>query len=199
MSSQRYFVFIYPKKSEINSLLNLAIFSLHPQEKWPAHITVAGPFERRPTSRAQPRFDRTVFSLGAWNFFQQGISTVYLKVGMNDIWRYWNKPSFIGNPVPHISLYNGQDEEFAQKIFNKLHEIRPIFAFDVEGIEVINSSAQSRMDLRSVVDVNTLPHTRGMQLDEIASLPKAERLEIASEALLKCRPSEMSAGAPLMP
>jgi hypothetical protein len=186
---RKYFVFIYPAPGDVRNYLNLAVYALSPNEKWPAHITVAGPFKNFPRPRAQPKFDSTIFSLGPWNFFRDGLNTVYLKVGMPDIWKYWNKPSFIGNPVPHISLYNGSDPEFAKLIFEKINSIPLFFSFPAKGIQIVNSSAQRPTDLREQVNSGCLKSTSGMNLDEIARLPAMDRLEIAIEALARCQTS----------
>ena len=83
--SLKYFYFLYPKRGGIQSLLDLAVFALDPSERWPAHVTVAGPFFRKPRVAKPIAFDGTVFSLGVWNFFSDGLSTVYLRVGMQDM------------------------------------------------------------------------------------------------------------------
>ena len=183
----RYFVFIYPALGEIRDYLNLAVFALSPREKWPAHITVAGPFSKRPSSRAEPKFNSTVFSLGIWHFFNDGLNTVYLKVGMPDLKRYWLKPGFATNAVPHLSLYNGKDAGFSREIFNKLQPLNLQFSFPVKSIEVVNSSAQRLTDLRQQINADCLKMTEGMQLDDIALLSNSERLEIAVQALMACQ------------
>lgn len=188
MTSQpKYFVFIFPAKGEIRSLLNLSVFALSPSEKWPAHVTVAGPFQRRPSSRAQPNFDGTIFTLGVWNFFSQGLNTVFLKVGMEGIYKYWLKPSFIGDPVPHISLYNGSDREFARSAFNELEPKRFYFSFRTSGIEVVKSTAQRQFNLREEVDLSCLSQTKDMTLDDLAALSARDRIQIAALALDACR------------
>ncbi|MCP9221594.1 2'-5' RNA ligase family protein [Erythrobacter sp. LQ02-29] len=187
--SEKYFVFMFPAKSEIRDLLNLAVFILNPREKWPAHITVAGPFRRRPSARAQAKFKSSAFSLGAWNFFSEGRSTVYLKAGVPNIRKYWSKPDFIGNPVPHISIYNGKDLDTAKKIFHKIEPLRLIFGFNIEGIEIVRSSSQRQFDLRSSVNLEVMPGLQGMKLDDAAALSIEDRIDFAAEALAKCKPS----------
>ncbi len=186
--TSRYFVFIYPAPGIVRDCLNLAVFALSPREKWPAHVTVAGPFQRRPSSRAQPKFDSTIFALGIWNFFDDGLNTVYLKVGMPDLRRHWYKPGFITNAVPHLSLYNGDDSDFARELFIKLLPLNLQFAFSVKSIEIVNSSAQRPTDLRQQVNTGCLSITKGMEIDDIARLPSSDRMEIAIQALLACLP-----------
>ncbi|HMT42838.1 2'-5' RNA ligase family protein [Sphingorhabdus sp.] len=193
--SSRYFVFIYPSKSDIRDYLNLAVYALSPNEKWPAHITVAGPFAKLPRARAEAKFDATIFSFGVWNFFSQGINTVYLKVGVPDIRRYWLKPSFATNPVPHITLYNGDDAEYARLVFERLSKLKLEFSFRAQGISVVNSSAQRPMDLREQVNVSCLPRTRDLNVDDLRKLTPEERLEIAVDALSACLTSSKNSGS----
>ncbi len=185
--ASRYFVFVYPALGEVRDYLNLAVFALSPREKWPAHITVAGPFSKRPSSRAKPKFNSTVFSLGVWHFFNDGLNTVYLKVGMPALKRYWLKPGFATNAVPHLSLYNGIDAAFSREIFNKLQPLNLQFSFPVKSIEIVKSSAQRLTDLRQQINADCLKMTEGMQLDDIALLSNSERLEIAVQALKACQ------------
>lgn len=193
--NSRYFVFIYPKKSDIRDYLNLAVYALSPNEKWPAHITVAGPFTKLPRARAAAKFDATIFSFGVWNFFREGINTVYLKVGVPDIRRYWLKPSFATNPVPHITLYSGDDEQYARLIFERLSKIKLEFSFRADGISVVNSSAQRPMDLREQVDVSCLPSTKSLNIDILRKMTPEERLEIAADALSACLTSPKNSGS----
>jgi hypothetical protein len=186
--SSRYFLFMYPFEADVRGLLSLAIFALNPEEKWPAHVTVAGPFNSRP--HAPAKFDGKVpaFCLGTGNFFRQNLSTVYLNIGVHNLRKIWRKPDFTGDPVPHLSLYNGKDRDFAENIFRELSPVRPYFSFSAVGLSVVKSvSGQSVSTLREQVDVSLLDETREMRLDQIRVLPSSERLQIAKLALTRCK------------
>ena len=190
---KKFFVFIYPSDGRVQKLLDLSVFVLNPNEKWPAHVTLAGPFDRRPNSRSNSNFDATIFSLGVWNFFKDGLNTVYLKVGFTDWRKYWTKPDFVGDPVPHLSLYNGKDRDLAAQLFYRIQPTQPYFGFKINGITVVSSeSAQAETLLRSRVDPRCLPATSNYTIDELARLTKEERIAIAAAALSACSDSEPS-------
>lgn len=179
---------MYPSQAEVRSLLNMAVFCLDPNEKWPAHITVAGPFQNRPKERAEFNGEATVFALGCGNFFKQGINTVYMKAGVQNIWRVWRKPDFMGNPVPHISLYNGKDRHLAEMIYSRINAINPYFSFRSSGLSLVSSySGQQATTLREQIDTKVIPETFGKSLDEISGLSFEGRLEIATLCILRLK------------
>lgn len=191
--AKRYFFFMYPSQSEVRSLLNMAVFCLDPNEKWPAHITVAGPYQTRPKVKGLFNGEATAFALGCGNFFREGLSTVYLKVGVQNIWSVWRKPDFLGNPVPHLSLYNGKDRQYAEKIFTQAMSINPYFSFRSSGLSLVSSiSGQQGTVLREQIDTKILDRTANMKIDEIRDLNSDERLELAMLCLAKLKLSANS-------
>lgn len=186
---RKFFIFLYPSEVRVRSLINLAVFALNPSEKWPAHVTVAGPFSRRPSFSKTLPPNAVVFALGTGNFFPQGINTVHLRIGMPGIWRIWNKPDFRGNPVPHLSLYNGRDPDQAESIFERIRSINPHFSFVVSNPTIVSSiSGQEVMALREQVDTSILPRTGNLRIDDLKNLDFPSRLTIAEEALRACIP-----------
>ena len=187
--ARKYFLFLYPSEPKLRALLNIAIFALNPEEKWPAHVTVAGPFSKRPSYVRQLPPHTTAFSLGLGNFFPQGINTVYLRIGLPEIRHIWNKPDFRGNPVPHVSLYNGRDSGAAGEVYKKLRLISPFFSFIVSNPTIVSSTpGQEIMDLREQVNPDILPLSRGLSIDELRRLNFDDRLSIAESAILECLP-----------
>lgn len=179
---------MYPFEAEVRGLLSLAVFALNPEERWPAHVTVAGPLSSKP--RVVGKFEGRVptFCLGVGNFFAQGLNTVYLHVGIPNLKRVWRKPDFTGDPVPHLSIYNGDDRDFARRIFASINEVRPYFSFSATGLTLVTSvKGQSVTALREQVDVSQLDETRNHRIDEIRNFSADARLEIATLALRKCK------------
>ena len=183
--AERYFVFLYPAESILKSYLDLAIFLLNPNEKWPAHVTVAGPFKNRRKFLINRRhMDTSVFVLSRGNFFAHGQNTVFLNVGFPGLSRVWKKPDFKGNPIPHITIYDGKDAGFAEEVFTSLAKIRFPFSFEARDLQVVNAvSGQSRSDLRVAVNPSVLPETAGLALDGLKMLPRTARLNLAMKAL----------------
>ena len=109
----KYFIFLYPDEERAAKLLDFAVFVLNPREKWPAHVTVAGPFSDPRRFEIRREFNETIFALGPSNFFANGGSTVFLRVDFLHRSEVWWKPDFKGRPIPHLTLYDGPNLAFA--------------------------------------------------------------------------------------
>ena len=183
--AKRYFIFLYPEPGRLKSFLDLAIFLLNPREKWPAHVTVAGPFPNKNRFRlTNRRFEKTVFGLGVGNFFQYQSGTVYIRVGFEEREGVWRKPDFQGQPIPHMTLFDGPDMEFARKVFAITARVNPYFSFPVRGLHVVETvSGQYRADLREVVDLSLLDELHGISHDDVARLPENRRLTLFEKTL----------------
>ncbi len=187
MTLEKFFVFLYPVESETKKFLDLAIYLLNPDEKWPAHVTVAGPFKDRRRFAIQKRdFSTTVFAMTKGNFFHFGSGTVFFHVGFPERDQVWSKPDYPGVPLPHLTLYDGKDMEFAKEVFDKVAAKAGNFSFDVQRLDVVGSiSGQRRSDLRMAADLALLPETQFMQHRDVQELPADLRIRYASEALSK--------------
>lgn len=189
----RYFIFLYPERGEIRSCLDLMVYLLNPREKWPAHITVAGPFQSKRDFRIKSKFDATVFALNVGTFFGSGSPTVFIHVGFLGRSKVWKKPDFKGNPIPHLTLYDGKDMEFAQQVYRIVSRHKPAFSFNTTGLQVVNSvPGQYRADLRESVDVTLLEETASLTIDEVAALPAGVRLSLVEKLLSRLSPQASS-------
>ncbi len=184
-----FFIFLYPEPGRTKALLDMCIFLLNPREKWPAHITVAGPFPNKRRFTTLRPFKATVFGMGVFNFFRNNSPTVYLKVDFLERSEIWKKPDFVGQPIPHLTLYDGSDMEQAKAIFTMASRLNPYLSFQALGLYVVESTkGQYRADLRNAVDVRVIEDTAGMKLDEIAALDFKTRLALAEKALIAAAP-----------
>lgn len=186
MAPSRFFVFLYPEPSHEKTYLDLAIYLLNPREKWPAHVTVAGPFSDRGIFKITAReYQSTVFLYSSSNFFKYNKSTVFINAGFQELDAIWRKPDFKGsNPIPHITLYDGDDQKFARRVFQMLQEVRLSCAFSVRGLHVVESiPGQYRNDLQMAAQLDKIEETRGMSHRDVLNLQPRERLRLAKLAL----------------
>ncbi|MEM7701583.1 MAG: 2'-5' RNA ligase family protein [Pseudomonadota bacterium] len=183
--SSKYFVFLYPDEGLVKKILDLSIFILDPQEKWPAHITVAGPFATRRRFHVRRHDYRSRIAVfGVANFFRSKASTVYFNLQLQDLDAVWSKPDFPFNRIPHLTLYSGGDLEFAKKIYEMASQKPRKFSFNVTGVNVVKSTSnQFQSDLRQVIDFEATKVTVGLNFDSVAALPSEERINIVSQLL----------------
>lgn len=90
--------------------------------KHKAHITLQGPKDREDEIKFQSirRNEQIVKVNGVGNFFLYGQNTVYLRCNLDNgeqIKSMIDKPDY-GNENPHITLYDGNDRVFAEKLYN---------------------------------------------------------------------------------
>lgn len=182
----RYFIFLYPDDKRLADLLNLAIYLLNPREKWPAHVTIAGPFNDPKKFEVRRDFNETVFALGSGNFFSTGSPTVFLRVDFLHRKEVWWKPDFKGNAIPHITLYDGTDIIFAKKLFDALRKKDIYFSFFTRRFEIVRSkSGQFTTTLREKVNMDCMNETRGMDIDNISLFSDEYRIDLAIRTLRK--------------
>lgn len=199
--AKRYFFFIYPKDPRLTKHIDMCVYLLNPLEKWPAHITVAGPFERKTESRLNIAFDTTVFAMGMSNFFNQNQTTVFINVGLKDIKRIWKKPDYLGKMIPHMSIYNGDDIDYAKAVYMRLAPMRPFFSFEIDGMyRIASEKGQGRSTLRERLDLDVLPQLSGRNIDDIKRIDPYDRLELAAECFAKAiRYNKIEDVQPMLP
>lgn len=185
----RYFIFLYVEDKILAKMLDLAIYLLNPEEKWHAHVTVAGPYADKKSVPRNLDFEKIVSVLGVGRFTNPSQSTVFLKVGFSDIDEVWDKPDFKKQAkMPHLTIYDGDDLSFSCQIYEKMHKERLFFRFNVNGLEIVNSiKHQKSFGLIPSIDTKFLPETVAISPKEIASLKQEERLDIAMAIMKKAK------------
>lgn len=175
-----WFGIIRPIEVELCSILDAVVFLANPSEKLPAHITVRGPCDSQSKAlgtNSSSCYGSLVHVLGAGHFFSSGQATVFLKVDSDFLKSYWYKPDFPYNP--HITLYDGNDFDFACKLYNIVNEKRLFFAFQSSGLIAASSvKGQSTLDLSFDLDSNFLKSHLGQHVDNsyIRKLNDGKRL-----------------------
>ncbi len=173
---------MYIQDSRLRDCLNLAIAILNPREKWPAHVTIAGPYRKKIDVPRALSFVQQVHLLGRGRFDSEDRHTVYLHVGSRDMSAHMEKPDY-PDAVPHLSLYSGPDKEISDLLFEGLREVKPFGVFHSENLEVVESKQQYSFNFKMQVDPNVLPETRGHVLARLVELPKNERVSLALRAV----------------
>jgi hypothetical protein len=183
---KRYFLFLYPEEPPIRKLLDLAIFVLNPKEKHAAHVTLAGPYQSLRNVPRDTTFIRKVSLLGVGQFRSDWQNTVFLHVGAEDLRLFWDKPDFPYNP--HLTLYDGEDGEFATRLYERLHQTRLFLKFHVSRVHVVEViKGQGSMSLLQSLDFDVAPEMKGMSVTDVRALSPEERLLLGSDILARAK------------
>jgi len=117
MPSNTFYVLYVPDGLLASCIDAIKVFA-YPGEKYPAHITVRGPYPRAATSgeRFSHAVENSLIKInGAGNFFDSGQNTVYLSCEGAVLEDVWDKPEYGFNP--HITLYDGPSRKLAMEIW----------------------------------------------------------------------------------
>lgn len=186
----RYFAFLYVDDVVISKLLTSAIVILNPRTKWPAHVTVAGPFESLRNVPRKREYYRHALITGVGRFRSETQNTVYLRVGTHDLRKISSKPDYDYNP--HITLYDGDNNDIGDELYFKLYPRFPFMKFHVSKLEIVKSGVtQSNMDtLLNYIDDSFFKRA-GVNPVDTDQLGITDRVDLAiravDEAILESR------------
>lgn len=172
---------MFIEETRLRRHLDAAIFAVNPLERWPAHVTLAGPFERRVEVPRNMDFQQQIYVFGPGRFDNAGHHTVFLHVGSRDLASRIDKPDF-KNAIPHLSLYNGKDKRTADLLFERLQGIRAYGSFNSTKLVVVEAS-QRTFDFELYVDPKVLDRTKTLTLDQLKRLDLKQRVDIAVDAI----------------
>ncbi len=187
----RYFVFLHILEPDISELLNIAIYTLNPLEKWGAHVTLAGPYESAKNLPRSREFCQKIAVGGVGQFRGGGQNTVFLKIGSDELRSVWDKPDYPYNP--HLTIYDGSDRDLADNLYAKLNEVRPILAFHVSRLDVVDSpKGELRLPLKPPLQFKKRFGLPVNDIGEAWHLPIEEKIELAVLAIKRAKDYNIS-------
>lgn len=112
----RIFYVLHIPNYEIRACVNTIRLLADPSEKWPAHITVRGPYEQAiECEELNKTLEGNCITIrGLGRFRGAGQRTVFFQCDGTRLGLVWEKKDFPYNP--HITLYDGKSEGFADKL-----------------------------------------------------------------------------------
>ncbi len=129
---RRLFYVVYMADGWLQRLLDAMRFVANPKARHRAHITIRGPYRRKHKLEDLSILNgAAVSSSGVGNFFEDGQTTVFLRCDSSALRQSHKLGDYGYNP--HITLYNGESREFAQRLYDTLSHIDLRFDFHVRG------------------------------------------------------------------
>jgi hypothetical protein len=143
----RFFYAIFIGDPFLQRSLDVLRLLANPDEKWPAHITVRGPYSEE--LEIDPKIlaveGKTVRITGVGDFFDSSQNTVYLKCQSRVLRQVWDKPHF--GYCPHITLYDGSSRPFARHLKDVLSGCPLQISFPATGLTRLVSRKGERKNL----------------------------------------------------
>lgn len=194
--TDKFFVVVYPQDPEIKPLLDGIKAVADPSQKSLAHITVKGPYKG--TSRYEQKKHFAEYNKqirgkklkieGISNFFKDNQNTVFFKCDDSEkLRRIWNEQ---GRKTykefhPHITIYDGNDRSFANRLFNTINNHGIDFSFYMNNLDIYTSSKyqSSWLILKNQLDYPLLSRISDFRLNEysIDQLTEEQRLNIINK------------------
>ena len=183
---KRFFYVVYIPEGETRTCLDTIRLIARPQTRFPAHITVRGPYREVIDGAAQlgDRIRGKLVRVGDVGVFEGKEKAVFLHCSCPDLVPIWHKPDF-GGYTPHVTIYEGE-KGFADALGEILEANPPRFAFRASGLDLLVSEKGSAQNLvRDRYDGSTLAGVLGgnYSLDQIDALGNAERLDLIGKIL----------------
>lgn len=181
-----YFGVCFISDKDVRSLLNLAVMICDPDEKMPTHITVSGPFNNKTHNidHLENVEGQPVSIIGAGQFRSADQATVYLKCGFPSIKDVWEKKHYGFNP--HITLYDGKNFSFSDKLYERLKKIRLFFHFGTTNVKLLKTiKGQKSFDLSYDIDYQYAQKITNLKLtlEKVRYLSEDERINYVLKLL----------------
>jgi 2'-5' RNA ligase len=155
---RKYFFVIYLHDETIRSILDLMRIVADNRQRNFAHITVKGPYQ----NRLQKKLDddnetikgKEIKVLGVGNFFSDNQNTVFFKCEdrkeLYSIWKTKEEKTY-KDFHPHITIYDGDNKQFANELFDTINSHNIHFSFIVDKLELYSSADKDKLfNLREV-------------------------------------------------
>jgi 2'-5' RNA ligase len=185
MKSKFFFV-IYPGSEFIKSILDGMRVIADPSQRNFSHITVKGPYitaqKKRLMEDNQLIKGQEIQVLGAGNFFVDRQNTVFFKCEDNEeLYKVWKskKGRTYKEFHPHITIYDGDDRDFACKLYQTINIFNIHFHFIAKELEIYASAHKKQMyNLRTQVNYSFISAVTKIMIsqDNIDSLSESQRI-----------------------
>jgi hypothetical protein len=131
-----YSIFVPPGRAR--TLLDAVRLFARPTAKYPAHVTVRGPYAEPadPTEWEAVVRGQLIDIGGVSTFFEEGQNTVFLKVHSAAVRAVWDKPDY-PDYNPDLTVCDAPSRPFAEGILAVLSAHSPRFSFRAEGLQMM--------------------------------------------------------------
>lgn len=191
MKTSVSFYVAYPANEQLRGLINSLKILADDKQRTEAHITVRGPYKKRLSQSDVEKFSRIVSGenlsiLGVDNFFAFNQNTVFFKVDENEkLRKVWKKITY-NDFKPHITIYDGDNIEYAIKLFNVLRENFSPFQYRIEKLSWLKPKSIDELKffhLKSIFKYEIIERiiNKSFSIETINNISNSERLEMIQD------------------
>lgn len=183
-----FFYVVYPFDVKLRKVLNTLKVVANHNQRSEAHITIRGPYnKKRLSSNDVDRWSKVISNeiikvTTTDNFFAYNQNTVFFKCGENlTLRKIWKK--FTYNEFrPHITIYDGEDTNYAYKIYDTVSEYFIPFVYEIDELSWLEPKDENRLELYKLINTIDIDFTKEILKEELIredlnQLSKKKRLE----------------------
>lgn len=181
-TNKRVFYVVYVRDELLQHILDAIRYLADPSEKTRAHVTIRGPYKQRLSfgerTKAMDKSDFTV--TGVDSFFGPDQNTVFFTLLAPNLEKLWNKPDY-PDSRPHLTIYDGDSREFAQRLSSRLRDLRPTFRFKPTSLKPLcTNKGQNSFELRAAYDETLVNRLTGrcVAADDVPDLSAEQRVRL---------------------
>lgn len=178
-----FFFGTYPAEKEVARLFDLARLIVQPDFSRKAHITLRGPYYRKPSPRSKwLRYELgQALVIRPSNFFNDRQNTVFLGIALPGISEISWKPDFNGG-TPHMTIYDGSDRVLAWQVLDKLRQFPWKFPIELAPVQILEKKKDFEssffLELDSIDLAFSYIHERPLKRDYIRSMHPGQRIHL---------------------
>jgi hypothetical protein len=185
-----YFFGTYPAEKEVGRLFDLARLIVQPDFARKAHVTLRGPYEKKPSPRSswlrRPLSKATIMRPS--NFFSYWQNTVYLGIDFPELAEVTWKRDF-KDSVPHMTVYDGSDKTLAWQILLALRKYTWKFQIDLTPVQILEKKRDYDgsffLELDDIDIAFSYIHERPLNRDYIRSMHIGQRIHLLEKICVR--------------
>jgi hypothetical protein len=186
----RYFFGAYPSNKEVARLFDLARLILQPDYARKMHITLRGPYEKKPSSRSKwIRHELSNVRISRPStFFNDSQNTVFLSIEfttLEDMFVSWKRD--FNEAVPHMTLYDGGDKIFAWQILQSLRKFKWGFEIQLTPVQILEKKKDYDgsffLELDDIDIAFNYIHERPMNREYIRNMHPGQRIFLTEKII----------------
>ncbi len=164
MKKPSSFYVVYPSSQDLRNLLNALKFIADENQRTEAHITVRGPYVKKLSKNDVKKFSDIISNeilniSKVDNFFAFNQNTVFFSCDENESLKaIWKKITY-NEFKPHITIYDGNDRDFAIKLFKILASDFKQFKYRISDLSWLEPKTNDELKLyylKSITDYNNV-------------------------------------------
>ena len=184
------FYVVYPSDDTIRLYINAIRVIAEENQRSQVHITMRGPYKKQLPKKKLEELStlikgEEIFVINVGNFFNSNQNTVFFTCAETDnLRKVWKKTTYT-DFNPHLTIYDGDDNEYAKQLYSILKEQFVPYSFHIQELSWLEPKNKEKLELfhlKTLIDFDKISSIIDFDLNysTLQVLDKNERLKFIS-------------------